>query len=176
MRPFLISAAAAALVLACSPPAEREAEAPPQTPPTVQACNDVAPDAARQVQVEGELAVAAAASDLRGGSIVPGVYDLVSARRIGAATGWQGTRAAALDVSEAASGAVTFNWASAAPGEVRDTWTATFTEAPGDARLTYTCGRIGTIGAEFSAEANALELRLPDGANGRLALAFERRS
>jgi hypothetical protein len=112
---------------------------------------------------------------LRGGAIAPGVYDLVSATRIGAATGWSGALAVALDVSESETGAVTFNWSSLAPDGASDTWTATLTEAP-QPRLAYTCGRIGEVGAEFEAEADTLELRLQDGAGGRLALVFQRRA
>src|SRR5687767_12174252 len=113
MRNFLWSAACAALLVACSPPAQRP-EAPPEQP-AVAACNSVAPDAARQVRVEEAAAGVEAAADLRGGAIAPGTYDLISARRVGAATGWDGTRAVALEVSESAAGAVTFNWAGAAP-------------------------------------------------------------
>jgi hypothetical protein len=174
MRKFLLSAAAAALFAACSPPAQREAEDRPTTPPTVLACNTVAPEPSRQVGIEDETATAAAASDLRGGRIAPGVYDLVRAMRVGAATGWRGTRAIALEVAEDASGAVIFNWAGAAPGGETDRWTATFTEAP-QPRLTYTCGRIGELDAGFTAEADALQLRLPDGAAGSLLLSFQRR-
>jgi hypothetical protein len=176
MRPFFISAALAALLIACSPPAQRDADAPPPAnPPAVQACNDVTPNLSRLVQVEEALAVAAAASDLRGGRVTPGVYDLASASRIGAAPGWQGGRAVALNVTEDAGGAVTFNWAGGAGAEV-DRWTATFADTTPGAQLTYTCGRMGTVSAEFAATANALQLRLPDGANGSLQLDFERRS
>ncbi len=62
--------------------------------------------------------------------IAPGTYDLVSATRIGGATGWNGTRAVSLAVSEDQSGGVTFNWAGAEAGGETDRWTATFTEAP----------------------------------------------
>jgi hypothetical protein len=102
------------------------------------------------------------------------VYDLVRAVRVGAATGWSGTRAIALEVTENEGGAVTFNWAGAAPGGATDTWTAAFVEAP-QPRLTYTCGRIGEIEADFAVEGDAVRLRLPDGANGSLLLSFERR-
>jgi len=173
MRAPLMITTAAALLAACSPPAERPAE-PPAAPPAAIVCNELAPDASRQVQIEDELAVAAAASDLRGGAIAPGLYALARAQRINAATGWSGTRAAVLEVSEAADGAVTFNWASAAPGEPRDSWTADFSETP-QPQLTYTCGRIGAIDAAFSVEPGALTLRLQDGAAGQLLLRFERR-
>jgi len=176
MRTLLMSAAFAAVLVACTPPAQRDAEAPAPDRPTVQACNSVAPNAARMVTVEEELAVAAAASDLRGGRINPGTYDLASARRIGAASGWQGARAVALEVSEAAAGAVTFNWSSVGAGGDADTWTATFTDTPEAASLSYTCGRVGEVAADFNASADALELRLPDGGSGRLALTFQRRT
>ncbi|MGH6950292.1 MAG: hypothetical protein ACREH4_05445 [Vitreimonas sp.] len=172
MRAVLWSAACAAILIACSPPAQRP-ETPPE-PPTVAACNSVAPDAARQVRVEEAEAVAGAAADLRGGAIAPGMYDLVSARRIGAATGWDGARAVALEVSESATGGVTFNWAGAAAGGAVDSWTASFTDTP-QPRLTYSCGRVGEVAAEFAALADALTLRLQDGAGGQLALEFRRR-
>jgi hypothetical protein len=135
----------------------------------------LAPNAARQVAVQEETAVAAAASDLRGGAITPGVYDLVRAMRLGAATGWSGTRAVALEVSENAEGAVTFNWAGAAPNGEVDRWTAAFTETP-QTRITYSCGRIGDVAAAFAATERTLQLQLQDGAGGQLALSFERRS
>jgi hypothetical protein len=174
MRRFLLTTAVAALLAACTPPASQQDR--PDTPPGPQvvACNDVSPDAARQVAVGEEVAVAAAAADLRGGTIAPGTYDLTRATRVGAATGWSGTRAVALEVSEDQAGAVTFNWAGAASGGETDRWTATFTEAP-QPRLAYTCGRAGEVPAEFAAESNALQLRLQDGASGQLALEFQRR-
>lgn len=174
MRSLMFTTAALALLAACTPPAERP-DAPPSQPPGVVACNDVAPDARRQVGVQDALATTAAATELRGGSITPGVYDLTSATRIGQATGWTGTRAVALAVSEDASGAVTFNWAGAAPGGEIDRWTASFTEAP-QASLTYTCGRMGQVNVAFAAPADALELRIPDGAGGSLELTFQRRT
>jgi hypothetical protein len=70
---------------------------------------------------------------------------------------------------------VIFNWAGAAPGGAVDSWTAAFSETP-QPRLSYTCGRMGEVSAQFAARADALELRLPDGANGQLALTFARRS
>ncbi|MBL8545896.1 MAG: hypothetical protein JNL81_05490 [Hyphomonadaceae bacterium] len=174
MRAFLLTTAFAALVAGCSPPAQ-QAERPDTPPgPTTVACNDVTPDAARQVAVGDEVATAAAASDLRGGSIAPGTYDLTSASRIGAAAGWAGTRAVALEVTESQNGGVTFDWAGAETGGATDRWAASFTEAP-QPRLAYTCGRIGEVAAEFAAQSNALQLRLQDGAGGQLALHFQRR-
>jgi hypothetical protein len=175
MRAFLLTTAFVALLAACSPPAQQSDR--PSTPPgpTTVACNDVTPDAAHQVAVGEEVITAAAAADLRGGTIAPGTYDLFTASRVGAATGWNGTRAVALDVSETQNGGVTFNWAGADPGGQTDRWTATFTEAP-QPPLSYTCGRVGEIGADFAAQANALQLRLQDGAGGQLALQFQRRS
>jgi hypothetical protein len=174
MRKFLLSAAVVALLAACSPPASRDTTEAP-TPPTVVACNTVAPDSARQIGVGEEVVTAAAAADLRGGSIAPGVYDLASATRVGSPTGWSGTRAVALEVSEASSGAVTFNWAGAPPqGEV-DRWTATFTDTP-TPRIAFTCGRMGEVDADFAVEGTGLQLRLPDGANGGLLLTFAKRA
>lgn len=176
MRLFL-SAACAALLMACSPPAGRESETPSsRQTPQLQACNAVAPDVSRMVRVSEEDAVAAAASELRGGAIAPGVYDLTRAVRIGQATGWQGERAVALEVSEGAEGAVTFNWAGAAPNGELDTWTARFSDAGEHPIMSYTCGRIGDVPVEFTAQQNGLALRVPDGANGTLQLDFVRRS
>jgi hypothetical protein len=174
MRTFLLTTTVIALLAACTPPAQQER---PDTPPGPQAvaCNDVAPNASRQIGIEDAVAAAAAASDLRGGAITPGTYDLVRATRIGAATGWDGTRAVALAVSEEASGAVTFDWAGAAPGGEIDRWSATFNDTGEHPIVSYTCGRMGDVAAEFAARDNALTLRLPDGANGQLSMDFERR-
>lgn len=176
MRKFLISAAAAAVLAACSPPAQQQADRRETSPEsTTIACNDVAPDAARQISIGEEVVTAAAASDLRGGAIAPGTYDLVNATRIGGAAGWTGTRAVALAVTEDQSGGVTFNWAGAEPDGDTDRWTASFVETP-QPRMTYSCGRVGEVAADFAAQNNTLHLRLQDGANGQLALQFERRS
>ncbi|MEZ6024165.1 MAG: hypothetical protein R3C16_12300 [Hyphomonadaceae bacterium] len=71
------------------------------------------PSITMPVQVRDETAVASTVSDLRGGRITLGTYDLASARRIGDATGWQGgRRAIALDVRESAENGTVFNWAS----------------------------------------------------------------
>jgi hypothetical protein len=174
MRKFLVSVAVAAMLAACSPPAQDTAETP-EPPPTLVACNDIAPNAGRQVAVGAEVVAAAAASDLRGGAITPGTYDLASATRVGSPTAWTGTRAVALDVSEASSGMVTFNWAGAPPtGEV-DRWTAAFTDTP-QPHMTFSCGRMGDADVDFAAQGDTLQLRLPDGANGSLLLTFERRA
>lgn len=176
MRSLVLSAACAALLVACSPPAQPKAEAPPEPAPQVQACNNVAPDFARLVAVEEPAAAAAAVADLRGGRITPGTYDLVRAVRVGQATGWQGQQAVALAISEDANGPLTFSWAGAAPGGAVDAWTATFTDVAQQGQLTYTCGRMGQVLAGFAASSDALQLRLPDGANGSLQLDFQRRS
>jgi hypothetical protein len=174
MRRLLFSAALAALLIACTPPAQQDAEAPDTPGPQAQACNTITPDNARMVRVEEALAVAAVASDLPGGPITPGIYDLTRAVRVGQATGWQDARAVALEVSEQAGGVV-FQWAGApGSGEV-DRWTATFTDTPSPS-LSYTCGRIGTVAPDFTASGNALQLRIPDGANGSLLLDFARRA
>jgi hypothetical protein len=173
MRKFLVSSAVVALLAACSPPSQDTTETPERLPAAA-ACNAIAPNAARQVTVGEEVVTAAAASDLRGGSIAPGVYDLLSATRVGSPTGWNGTRAVALDVSEATSGLVTFNWAGASPGGEVDSWTAAFADAP-QPHMTFTCGRIGEAEVDFAAHGNSLQLRLPDGAAGSLLLTFDRR-
>jgi hypothetical protein len=175
MRSLFLSAALPALLVACSPAAQPEAEAPSDPAPQVQACNDVAPDLSRMVAIAGEQAVASAASELRGGAIAPGTYDLTRAVRIGQATGWQGERAVALEVTEDSGGGVMFNWAGAAGGDV-DRWTAAFNDSGEHPIITYTCGRMGDVAAEFTAQQNALTLRVPDGANGSLHLEFARRS
>jgi hypothetical protein len=175
MRPLFVTAALAALLVACTPPSQTEA--PPSDPaPQVQACNEVAPNFTGLVRVQEELAVAAAASDLRGGSIAPGDYDLTRAVRIGQATGWHGEQAVALSVTEDAANGVTFNWAGGAPGGEIDRWTATFSDSGEHPTVTYTCGRVGVVAVEFTAQHSALTLRVPDGANGSLQLDFARRS
>lgn len=169
----------AALLLAsaaaCTPPAQQsENQTPAPTPPQEIACNAVAPDVTRQVAVEAPQ-VAVAGADLRGGELTPGTYDLTSARKLGSATGWAGTRAVALEVSEdAATGVVTLNWAGTTATSTVDRWSATLTQTP-QARLTYTCGRVGDVEASFAAAPRALELQIADGANGELQLAFAQR-
>jgi hypothetical protein len=175
MRTFLLTTAFAAMLVACSPPAGQQQDRPETPPgPTTVVCNDVAPNASQQVSVGEEVVAAAAAADLRGGAITPGTYDLVTATRVGQATGWTGTRAVALAVSEDQAGAVTFNWAGVDPSGAADRWTATFTETP-QPRIAYTCGRMGEVPADFAAANNTLQLRLPDGAQGQLAMEFQRR-
>lgn len=176
MRNLLIAVSLVALVAACQPPSSQQpqGETPTAETPQVQACNDVAPNMQRAVSVQESTAVASVAADLRGGRVAPGTYDLASATRIGSATGWQGARAVALDVSESDAG-TQFNWASTpAGGGDTDRWTATFTDAT-QAGLSYTCGRAGNVAVEFTAQPNALTLRVPDGANGSLQLDFQRR-
>ncbi len=175
MRKFFVSVAVAALLAACSPPASQDTIERPDQPPMVAACNDVAPDAARQVSVGEEVVTAAATADLRGGSIAPGAYDLATATQIGSPTGWNGTRAVSLAVTEEVNGGVIFNWSGAPPSGERDTWSASFTEAP-QPHITFTCGRIGGADIDYAVEGNGLVLRMPDGANGALALTFERRT
>ena len=173
MRKFLVSVAVTAMLAACSPPARDTAKTPP--PPTMIACNAVAPNPTRQVAVGEEVVTAAAASGLRGGSIAPGTYDLASATRVGSPTGWSGTRAVALDVSEAPSGVVTFNWAGAPSSGEADRWTANFTDTP-QPHISFVCGRMGEADIDFAVEGCALQLRIPDGANGALLLTFEKRA
>lgn len=175
MRKFLVSVAVATMLAACSPPAQDTAETPDPAPPTTVACNAVTPNSGRQVGIGAEVVVAAAAADLRGGSISPGTYDLATATRVGSPTGWSGTRAIALDVSEASSGSVSFNWAGAPPNGETDRWTATFTDTP-QPHITFTCGRMGDADIDFAVEGNGLQLRMPDGANGALLLNFEKRA
>lgn len=169
-----LTAALIVAICACSPAPQRPSEAPAPDAPTEIACNTLTPDTARQVAITDPVA-AAASADLRGGRINPGVYDLVSAQRDGAATGWTGTRAIVVEVSEdTSSSVVTLNWAGTTPRNVMDRWTATLSETPSP-RLAYTCGRIGEIEAGFAANEASLQLRLADGANGALVLTFVRR-
>jgi len=163
----------ATALVACSPPAVQTQERPPATPPAGAACNALAPDPTRLVEVRDGEAAATAAAELRGGAIAPGTYDLIGAVRIGAATGWREPRAVALQVAESDEGVV-LNWAGSAPGGPIDTWTATLRETP-SVRLSYSCGRIGDVEAAFSAQADRLELRIQDGASGALSLSFARR-
>lgn len=176
MRIALI--ATAALLAACSPPADNGAtnkgkdEAPP-SPPPVAACNSVAPDFAKLVIVQEPTPALMSAAELRGGPINPGVYDLASATRIGAATAWSGPRAVALEVAESDDGVV-LNWAGAGPHGAVDTWTALLTDTP-SVSLTYSCGRVGAVEAGFAAATDSLELRIQDGAGGALHMTFQRR-
>lgn len=174
MRRVLLSAAFAALVVACSPPASEQRSDTLAPAPELTACNTLTPDNARQVAITDSEAIASAAADLRGGTLTPGVYDLIRATRIGSPTGWQNSQAVALEVSESAEGAVTLNWAGAPLQGRVDRWTAELNEQAH--RIAFSCGRIGEVEADFQASGSALQLRLPDGANGALLLNFERRA
>jgi hypothetical protein len=80
MRRLLATVAVIAFAAACTPPAQQQTDRPnAPSGPQVQACNEVAPDARRQIGIDDETIVAAAASDLRGGAITPGTYDLTRA-------------------------------------------------------------------------------------------------
>jgi hypothetical protein len=178
MRTLFIAVSLAALLAACQPPSsqQQQSEAPTIEQPQMTACNAVVPDLQRAVSVQESLAVASVASSLRGGRVAPGTYDLTAATRIGQPTGWQGARAAALEVTESDAGTV-LNWVSApAGGGDADRWTATLNDSAATPTITYTCGRMGDVAAEFTAQPTALTLRLPDGANGHLQLEFQRRS
>jgi hypothetical protein len=164
---------AAAALAACSPPASKAPDAPEAPPPAIAACNTLAPDFTKLVSVQDEAAAALPSADLRGGPLTPGTYDLVRAVRIGASTGWTGGRAAVLEIAEGDAGVV-FNWAGGAQSEPLDTWTASFVDGP-QARVTYTCGRIGAVNAAFVAQPDALDLRIDDGAAGALHMVFEKR-
>lgn len=168
MRVLLFTAALA--LGACSPPPSR----PPEAPLAI-VCNDVAPNPAQAITLGDETAAAAAIADLRGGRVAPGTYDLVAGNRIGAAAGWQGARAVALDAREAEAGTI-FNWASAAPSGETERWTAGFIDVP-SGHLTFTCGRSGGADISFSAEADALRLQMPEQSGaGSFYLVFARRN
>lgn len=174
MRKFLLIAASFAALAACSRPADRPDAPPPQQQA---ACNTLTPDSARQVTLSDEVASTASASDLRGGAITPGVYDLVSGQKVGGAPGWQGARAVSLEARETDAGAVTFNWASTGASGQTERWTATFNDTPAPA-IEYTCGRSGRADdVGFATTAGALSLRLPDASGtGALLLEFRRRT
>lgn len=175
---FITLAAVAALLVACSPPSSNKQSEAPQAPdaPIVAACNNVTPDLTQAVTLGDDVAVASAVADLRGGRVAPGTYDLISGGRVGGAAGWQGARAAALEVSESEAGTV-FNWASApSGGGDAERWTAGFLDAP-QGHLTFLCGREGGADVDFTAEANGLRLQLPEASGtGSLYLVFSRRS
>jgi hypothetical protein len=165
--------AVAVMLASCSPPAN---QAPARPSPRLNiACNDLAPNPAGAVALDGEIAAAIAVADLRGGRIAPGIYDLVSGARIGMAAGWEGARAVAIEVREDESGTM-FNWANAAPDGAVERWTAGFIDAP-TPHLTYVCGRSGGADIAFTAEGAGLRLQLPeDGGAGSLYLVFLRRA
>lgn len=168
--------AAIAVLTACSQPSSTPQSPRPEGPIAATACNDVTPDFAQTVTLGDDVAIAAAVSDLRGGRVAPGVYDLVSGGRLGGATGWQGGRAVALDVSETEAGTI-FNWASAPfDGAAAERWTAGFIDAP-QGHLTFTCGRSGGADVDYTAEAGGMRLQLPEASGaGSLYLVFSRRS
>lgn len=176
MRRILLLAAVA--LAACQPPSDNNTP-PPGTTPTnvVTACNDVAPDATRQVQLQTQpLAAAALAEGLDGGPISPGTYDLASGSVADGAPVWASPHAVALAVSENA-GAVTFNYAAApsAGGDVQR-WTASFAEGP-SATLTFSCGRTGASTITFEAQGANLRLMIPDASGtGSIYYVFARRT
>jgi hypothetical protein len=165
--------AAAALLAACSPPADKGKDEAPPSPTPIAACNEVGPDFSKLVTVQEATPALMSAAELRGGPINPGTYDLVSAVRVGQATAWDGARAVALDIVETEAGVI-LHWAGGAPGGALDTWDATLTDTP-SVSISYTCGRVGTVDAAFVTYANRLELRIQDGASGALHMTFERR-
>lgn len=174
MRKLLLITAALALA-ACQPAPTTAPEPEAEAPPAVTACNTLSPDLMKLVAVQDEAVAALPAASLAGGPITPGTYDLTRAIRIGGATGWNGERAAVLEVTESDAGVV-LNWSSAAAHGPRDTWTATLSDNSEATRLTYSCGRVGEVEAGVVASESSLDLRIADGANGALRMAFERRS
>lgn len=165
--------AALLALAACSQPPQMAEEAPRPDVEPIAPCSTLIPDLSKQVTIEDEAAAALPAASLRGGPINPGIYDLVRAVRIGGATGWNGQRAVVLQIAETDDGVV-LNWSAAAPHGPPDTWTATL-GGEGEARLAYTCGRIGEVDAGFTTSAEALDLRIDDGADGALHMVFARR-
>lgn len=176
MRRILLLAAVA--LAACQPPSPRtRTETPPPTATTVAACNDVAPDATKQVTLQTQpLAAVALAEGLDGGPIAPGTYDLASGNVADGAPAWTSPNAVALNVSEAG-GAVTFNYAALpSAGGDAERWTATFREGP-PAGLSFSCGRTGDAPITFEAQGQNLRLMIPAaGGTGSVFYNFVRRA
>lgn len=174
MRRFAL-AASAVLLAACTPPAPTSTQTTAPTQAQQMACNDVTPDAAKLVQLqEAPRTAAALNSDLAGGRIAPGLYDLSGGYVSGGAPAWTATRAAALQVSEADAG-VTFNYAEIG-GNDAHRWTGAFHEGP-PAGLDYTCGLSGHVDIRFAAQPTQLQIRVPDaGGAGFQTLIFTRRA
>lgn len=163
MRATWFSAAACAVLMACSPPSAPKADAPPApTPaPAQTACNTVTPDITKAVSLRTEaVAAASLPPELLGGPVQPGTYDAISGVLSGGATEPDGALVAALQVAETENG-VTFNWAQSVSGN-QSRWTATFVEGP-PARLAFTCGREGETNTSYGVENNQLQLRIPEG-------------
>lgn len=179
MRRRTILLAACAVLSACSPPAsEQKSETPPApAPEPIEiACNTLAPDMTKPVRLSDQaVAAAALAPELPGGPITPGVYDLTAGNVTDGAPVWTEDRFVALEVAESEAAGVTFSVAEARLGAETARWSATFHGGP-PAQLAFTCGREGQAQIEFAAEANRLQLRLPDpGGVGRQYLVFTRR-
>lgn len=176
MRRSILLAAAAAALLACSQPAQREADAPAaDETPIVRACNALEPDMSRAIQLPEEpVAAASLPPELPGGPITPGIYDLVSGARLDGAPAWPDARAVSLEVTEGPGG-VTFNWAQAGATGEAERWTASFHQGP-PAQLAFSCGREGQMPIAFGVRDNDLQLRLPDPSGaGAQRLVFARR-
>lgn len=176
MRRILLLAAVA--LAACQPTSpQTKAEAPPPAPTTVAACNDVAPDASKQVTLQSQpLAAAALAEGLDGGPVTPGTYDLASGNVADGAPAWTSSQAVALNVTEAG-GVVTFNYAALpSGGGDADRWTAAFREGP-PAGLSFSCGRSGEAPITFEAQGQNLRLMIPAaGGTGSVFYNFVRRA
>lgn len=175
----ILFAASIAVLAACQP-----ASAPPtsdtttaQTPaPAVVSCNEVAPDASKQVLIASlpPAAAAALADNLRGGPLSPGTYDLTSGIVQGGATGWTQARAVAVDIADTDAGTV-LNYAEAGGGDVTR-WTANFNNAS-PATLTFTCGRTGQATVQYQSNANELRLSMPaESGAGSYYMTFAKRA
>jgi len=182
MRQLLILSAFI-VVASCQPAAPPSAPATsdqsttstPTTTPVSAACNDLAPDPAHTVLLASlpPAAGRALASNLNGGPLTPGTYDLTSGVVQDGATRWTEARAVALSVADGNSGAVV-NYAEAHNGEI-SRWSANFSDAP-SATLTFTCGRSGQAAITYQASNNELRMSIPaENGVGRFYMVFAKR-
>lgn len=139
------------------------------------ACNDVAPDPAHAVLIASlpPAAGRALASNLDGGPLTPGTYDLTSGVAQDGATRWTEARAVALSVTDGNPGAV-LNYAEASNGPTFR-WSADFNDTPSPT-LTFTCGRSGQATINYQARRNELRLSIPaENGVGRFYMVFSKR-
>ena len=171
MRALFVTTALAALA-ACAPPASQATHTSATSTRRAAVCNRVSPDLTKLVLL-GERPLALAHAELLGGPLAPGVYDLSGGYVSGGAPSWRVTRAAALEVVETGVGE-RLNYASMS-NNVLERWSATFHEGP-PTTIDYTCGHSGRQVVTFQAQAQQLQLRVPDPSGvGEQTLIFTRR-